>query len=86
MDIKELISEKIEIPQEVITDVAKITIIGTKEVFVENYTELIECKEKSISLKYKKGMIEISGDGLKIRAIGEKNIAIFGEVANVRLV
>ncbi len=86
MDIKELISQKLEIPADVVMDIPKITIVGENEVFIENYVALCECKNNIISLKYKGGIIEISGENLIIRAIGEGDIMIFGKIACVKLI
>ena len=86
MDIAKKISEALEIPPENIMDLPKITIVGCERVWVENYTALLDYKRDNIRLKYKSGVIDISGRDMDILVIGEDNIVLTGSISSVKLI
>lgn len=86
MDIEKAISTVLELPREAVSNIPKITMVGRERVRVENYLSLIEYREENIKLKFSGGVIDILGKNFEIKAIGEANIAISGEIESVRFV
>ncbi len=86
MDIVKAVSDALEMPYDVMLEMPKITVIGNKNVHIENYTALLEYKKENIKLKYKGGVIEICGQDFEIKTIGEGNIVIFGKICSLKLV
>ena len=86
MDIAKKITEVLEIPPEALLNIPKITIVGKEKVHVENYTALLDYKRESVRLKYESGVIDISGRNFEIKAIGEENIVVLGEIDSVKLI
>lgn len=80
------LSDAFEIPYEAVFDVPRIVITGEENIFVENYTAVLEYKKDNIKLKYKMGVIEIIGSGFKITAVSEGNIAVSGKIYSVKLI
>lgn len=86
MDIVKKISEVLEIPQEAMLNIPKITIVGRERILVESYTALLDYKRDNIRLKFRGGVIDILGSDFEIRVIGEENIAIMGKIDSVKLI
>lgn len=74
------------LPAEVLFNLPEIRIVGNASVYVENYSALVEYRRENIKLKYKGGIIEISGSDFEIREIGEGNIAVNGKIEAVKLI
>lgn len=86
MDIEGVISAAFSLPPENAGSVPKITLAGRERIRVENYSALLEYREDNVKLKISDGVIEIMGENLEIRAIGEENIVISGKIRSVRFV
>ena len=56
----------LEMPEEVMTDKPKITVLGFEEVAIENYKNILEYDEIFIKVNTYIGVINISGIGLKL--------------------
>ena len=58
------INKILEIPQEVYSDVPKISIIGFDEMIIENYKGILEYEEFFVRISTYKGIISINGYNL----------------------
>ena len=73
--------EKIlEIPQEVYSDVPKITIIGFNEMLIENFRAILEYEEFYIRISTYIGIININGYNLKLENMTNDDIKIKGKI------
>lgn len=84
-DIRERIAEMTEIPKDFVMNMPRTTLIGNREVYIDNYTGLIEYNDKIIRLSAKKGMITVSGDDLIITRITDRSIFVGGNIMSVEL-
>lgn len=66
------------LPEENISDVIKITVIGNDDINIENYGRLLLYTDNEISVKNDDGIIKIVGNGLKIEAIDKNYIGVRG--------
>lgn len=73
----------LEIPEEVVSDRPKITTVGRKEVFVENYRGIIEFTNEIVRINSNYGIITITGKNMKIREITNEDIIITGDIDNI---
>ena len=78
--VREKVAEGFESSKELVLDVAKITLFGTKEMTVENYLGVTEYEEKTILLQAKPYAIRISGDFLEIKTMSREIIYISGNI------
>ena len=60
------ISELLEIPEEIISNKPRLTILGFEELVIENYKNILEYDEIYIKVNTHIGVINISGFGLKL--------------------
>lgn len=81
--IREKISNAFELPQDIIMDVAKVTIIGTNQVTVENHKGIIEYDECQIRINIGNGILKLNGKHLTIKAILQEEITITGEISGI---
>jgi len=78
--IKETISNVLELPKDIVLDVAKITLIGSNNVTVENHKGIIEYNDDQIRINTGSGVLTINGLKLNIKSILQEEITITGEV------
>jgi sporulation protein YqfC len=78
--IKETISNALELPKDIVLDVAKVTLIGTDTITIENHKGIIEYNEDQIRINTGSGILTINGSKLSIKAILQEEITITGEV------
>lgn len=81
--IKETISNALELPKELILDVAKVTLVGNNSVTVENHKGILEYNEDQIRINTCGGVLIIIGSKLNIKSILQEEITITGEIKNV---
>lgn len=81
--VKEKVARMLEIPEEVVSDRPKITTVGRKEVFVENYRGIIEFTNEIVRINSNYGVITITGKNMKIREITNEDIIITGDIDNI---
>ncbi len=81
--LREKVAKMLELPEDVISDRPKITTVGRKEVFVENYRGIIEFTNEIVRINSNYGIITITGKDMKIREITNEDIIIFGNIDNI---
>ena len=81
--IGERIADATEIPKDYIMNLPRITILGTKEVYVDNYKGLLEYSHELIRLAKTNKIIIIKGTGLIITRIVEDAVFVGGNIISV---
>ena len=77
------INRILEIPKETYTNEPKITIIGFKELFIENYKGILGYENYYIKLSTYIGCININGVGLNLDKMTEDCLKITGEIESL---
>ncbi len=70
------ITEFLEMPEEVMTDKPKITILGFDELAIENYKNILEYDEIFIKVNTYIGVVNITGVGLKLIQMNKDDIMV----------
>jgi sporulation protein YqfC len=83
MTFKEKMSDMLEIPKELILDIPKITLIGNKQLFIENYKGIIEYEENKVRIKTNEGLIKIAGANLFIKEITTDDLMVSGKINTI---
>jgi sporulation protein YqfC len=81
--IKETLSNALELPKDLILDVAKVTLIGSNNITVENHKGILEYNEDQIRVNTCNGILTIIGSKLNISSILQEEITITGEINSV---
>ena len=79
-DFKERVGTALEMPLDMINGCSRITIIGNRLMYLENYKGIIEYEENVIRLS---NDINIFGTKLNIEEINDDDILISGNIRNV---
>lgn len=66
----------LEMPEEVVSDKPRITILGFNEIVIENYKNILEYDEIFIKVNTYIGAINISGMGLKLIQMNKDDIMV----------
>lgn len=77
------INQFLEMPEEITTDKAKITIMGFDELVIENYKNILEYDEVFIKINTYIGAININGFGLKLIQMNKEDIMITGKIDSI---
>lgn len=79
-EIKENVSEFLELPKDIVMDLPRITLIGNLQLFVENHKGIIEYSDSRIRINTKSGMIKITGKNFLIKTIVTEEVIIYGDI------
>ena len=82
---KKRIEQILEIPQEVYSDIPKITITGFNELILENYKGILEYEEYFASISTHIGIVNINGFNLNLEKMTNDDIKITGKIENIEL-
>lgn len=80
---REILSEKFDLPKDVIMNLPKITIIGDSEITIENHKGIILFERSIIKINTKAKIINIEGENFEILYIGESTITISGKFKSI---
>ncbi len=78
--LREKFSEFLELPKELMLDLPKFTIVGNKDLMIENYKGIMEYGSARIRVNTGLGVIKITGACLSIREITSEDIIVSGEI------
>ena len=74
----------LDLPQDLLHDMPRITLIGNKELYIENHRGVLHFSSDLLKLALSKGSLEISGKGLEIRSILGQEMAVEGIIGEIR--
>lgn len=79
-NLREQLMEALEMPQEVVSDLPVINLVGDKELNIENFSRLVEYTEEIIRLETNCGMISIEGKALQAKSMTAELMIIKGKI------
>ena len=82
---KRRLEKILELPQEVYTNVPKITITGFNEIILENYKGILEYEELFASISTYIGIVNISGYNINLEKMTNDDIKITGKIESIEL-
>ena len=72
-----------DIPEEISSDIPKVTIIGFDRMLVENYKCILEYQDFFIRIKMKIGIVNINGFELVMKEMTKDDLIITGNIESV---
>ena len=75
----------LEMPQEVYTDLPKITITGFNEMIIENFKGILEYEDYYIRISTSLGIVNINGYELKLENMTNDDIKVNGKVESIEI-
>ncbi|MDR4948636.1 sporulation protein YqfC [Neobacillus cucumis] len=81
--VRNWMANKMDLPQDVIMDLPRITMIGQIHIYVENHRGLLAFTDKELRLLLKQGQLLIKGKGFVIKTILPEEILLEGKIDQV---
>jgi sporulation protein YqfC len=81
--LRNWLTKNMELPQDVMMDLPRITMIGHIHIYVENHRGLITFSDKELRLLLKQGQLLIKGKAFVIKAILPEEILLEGKIDQV---
>ena len=82
--LREIMTQALELPVE-LSDLSKTTLLGNKELSIQNFKGIIEYDTKIIRLNTKDFMIKIWGENQNIKNINDEDITVNGKISGIEL-
>ncbi|PLR85900.1 sporulation protein YqfC [Bacillus canaveralius] len=76
-------TKKMDLPQDVMLDLPRITMIGQLHIYIENHRGLLTFTDKEIRLLLEKGQLLIKGNHFVIKTILPEEILVEGQIDQV---
>lgn len=80
---REIISEKLDLPKDIILSVPRITIVGDNEITIENHKGIILFDRNIIRINTKVKVVNIEGENFEILYIGDSTISVSGKFKSI---
>ncbi|MFT4412680.1 sporulation protein YqfC [Fredinandcohnia humi] len=84
--MKNWITNKMELPADVMMDLPRITMIGQLHIYIENHRGLLTFSEKEVRLLLKQGQLLIKGNSFVIKTILPEEIMLEGSIEHVQYI
>jgi sporulation protein YqfC len=81
--LRSWLTKNMELPQDVMMDLPRITMIGHIHIYIENHRGLITFSDKELRLLLKQGQLLIKGKAFVIKAILPEEILLEGKIDQV---
>ena len=82
--IQEKLVRVFELPDDVVYDLPKITLIGDIQFYIENHRGIIEYSPTLVRIAVSIGEVEVSGEMLAIRTITRDELYLDGRIQAIR--
>ena len=82
---KKRLDKILEIPEEVYSNIPKITITGFNEIILENYKGILEYEEFFASISTYIGIVNINGYNINLEKMTNDDIKITGKIESVEI-
>ena len=77
------INKMLEMPQEVYSDMPKITITGFNEMIIENFKGILEYEDYYIRINTSLGIVNINGYELNLENMTNNDIKVTGKIESI---
>lgn len=84
--IKEILTDNLDMPRDVIYNLPLLTLIGDSEIHIENHKGIIEYGSEILRLNTNIGIIKIYGKNITIKEISKEEIMINGEIGGIDII
>ncbi|PWV95409.1 sporulation protein YqfC [Paenibacillus cellulosilyticus] len=75
----------LELPQDVVYDLPRLTMIGDRQLYIENHRGVLHFSSDRLRLALSKGELEVTGEDLVIRTIWTEEVFIEGVIKHIEV-
>lgn len=72
-------------PEDVVFELPRLTVIGDRQLYIENHKGVIHFSNEVLRLALSKGELEVSGEQLIIRTIWTDEVFVEGVIRGIQL-
>ncbi|WP_211745488.1 sporulation protein YqfC [Paenibacillus sp. Marseille-Q4541] len=83
-NLRKWTSEVLDLPQDVLFDMPRLTLIGSKQLYIENHRGVVHFSGEKLVLDLSVGRLEVSGEKLVIRNIMPEEVAVEGLIKSIQ--
>ncbi|MFS0727557.1 sporulation protein YqfC [Paenibacillus sp. 1P07SE] len=83
--IRKLTADLLDLPQDVVFDLPRMTMIGDRQLYIENHRGVLHFSQDRLRLALSKGELEVSGADLVIRGIWTEEVFIEGRIVAIQM-
>ncbi|KKO51523.1 sporulation protein YqfC [Paenibacillus sp. DMB20] len=84
--LQKFTQEMLDLPQDLLFDLPRLTLIGNQELHIENHRGVLHFSAEKLVLSLAQGALEITGAGLSIRAIQSSEVTIEGRIHHIQYI
>jgi sporulation protein YqfC len=81
--VRNWMAKKMDLPQDVMMDLPRITMIGQIHIYIENHRGLLAFTDKELRLLLKQGQLLVKGKSFVIKTILPEEILLEGKIDQV---
>jgi len=74
------INDILELPQEIVSNKPRVTIVGFEEMLIENYKSILEYEDFYIKINTYIGAVNINGFNLRLKEMTGDDIMVLGKI------
>lgn len=78
-------AELLELPQDVVYDLPRLTMIGDRQLYIENHRGVLHFSSDRLRLALSKGELEVTGEDLVIRTIWTEEVFVEGVIKHIEV-
>lgn len=82
--IRKLTTDLLDLPQDVVFDLPRMTLIGNMQLYIENHKGIIDFSPDHLHLNLSTGGLVLTGEQLVIRTITAEEMFIEGLITTIR--
>lgn len=83
--LQKLTAQLLELPQDVVYDLPRLTMIGDRQLYIENHRGVLHFSSDRLRLALSKGELEVTGADLVIRTIWTEEVFVEGVIKNIEV-
>lgn len=83
--LHKLTASWLDMPQDVVFELPRLTLIGDRQLYIENHRGVINFTEEVLRLSLSKGELEVRGHELIIRTIWTDEVFVEGIITGIEL-
>lgn len=84
--LKETLGEVLDIGEDIIMDLPRITLCGNRTINIENHKGIMDYAPLNIKIRVSNGFIEIAGENLVLKDINREEIILEGNILKLNFV
>lgn len=75
-----------ELPRDIVLDLSRLTLIGNRQLYLENHKGIVEYDEHKIRVRTNSGTLVITGENLVIRNLYAAELYVEGDIDSLEII